>query len=306
MKITLRDGRVIDNPEKRIREYRSVEIYKGYDDCHNINDEISMDDIDAANRLFARISNQAAENLINASDIPLLLRKIENQNLENLNDAEWKETKENLEKLFNACLDKIGVGLAVATKVLHLKRPSLIPILDSFVMQFLLDVDTSSISKRRQLRQGIKACDIIRLDLINNRETFEALQKSLSDFSIPLENVRLYDILCWSTEKWDIREELDAPQGKPRESVRPREGITEKKKSDKKKKDEKIGFAVYVDGPEDYAMIHRRNCSHYQNREGDDMDTGYWKSGFESKKDALNFAQNTGKSDVNTCGKCIK
>lgn len=300
MKITLRDGRVIDDLEKRIREYISIEIYKGYDDCHSIDDQISMDDIDAANRLFARISNQAAENLINASDIPTLLRKIENQNIENLNDAEWNETKKNLERLFNACLDNMGVGLAVATKVLHLKRPSLIPILDSFVMQFLLDVDTSSISKERQLRQGIKACDIIRSDLINNRETFETLQKNLSDLPIPLESVRLYDILCWSTEKWDIREKLDAPQGKPRESVKSRERITEKKK------DEKIGFAVYVDGPEDYAMVHRESCGHYQNRKGNEMDTGYWKSGFESKKDALNFAESTGKSNVDTCGKCIK
>jgi hypothetical protein len=50
-----------------------------------------------------------------------------------------------------------GIGLAKATKILHLKRPNLFPVLDSFVLKFLLNTDISDVEKRRQLDIGLKA-----------------------------------------------------------------------------------------------------------------------------------------------------
>lgn len=40
-KIKLSNGMVINNPEDRIREYCRVEIYDGYDDCHEVNNAIT-------------------------------------------------------------------------------------------------------------------------------------------------------------------------------------------------------------------------------------------------------------------------
>ncbi|KXB08811.1 hypothetical protein AKJ56_00315 [candidate division MSBL1 archaeon SCGC-AAA382N08] len=67
-----------------------------------------------------------------------------------------------------------------------------------------------------------------------------------------------------------------------------------------------MGFVVYVDDSEDYAKVHKESCELYQERDEDEIDTIHWKSGFETMKEALNYAQKTGKSKVRTCGSCIK
>lgn len=67
-----------------------------------------------------------------------------------------------------------------------------------------------------------------------------------------------------------------------------------------------MGFVVYVDDPLDYARIHKEDCSFYQNRKGEDMETAYWKGGFETKEEALDYARQTDKSDIKICGVCLK
>ena len=221
LRICLSNGEVIEDPEKRIREYCEIEIYRGYDDCHNVTDEITWEDIKAANRLYAYIGRLEAEKLVNSREIPVILSRIDNVDLGDISDYEWLRVRSCLQELLRVCLAIRGVGLAKATKVLHLKRPKLIPILDSYVMSFLLNIDVRNfIPKDRLLKLGVQAIEIVRMDLINNREEFAILQRKLHDLPIPLEKVRLYDILCWTTEKWDIREELNAPYGKPSRSLR--------------------------------------------------------------------------------------
>lgn len=309
LEINFENGRSIDNPEERVREYCSVEIYEGYDNRHNINNKITLEDIKAADRIYALIrlyGRGLPERIVRSSEIPSALRNIENQDLGEIPDSEWQKTKKRLKKLLNSFLKIKGAGLAKATKVLHLKRPKLIPILDSFVMDFLMDVDTTQVSKSKSLQYGIKAIELARKDLRKNTAEFKKLQEELLDLPIPLTKVRLYDILCWTIEKWDIRKNLEAPHGKPTKSVKSKEIIGPKGEIKRPEGSAEMGFVVYVDGPEDYAKVHRESCGHYQKRKGDEMDTGYWKSGFETREDALNFAQNTEKSDVDTCGKCLK
>lgn len=222
MKICLNNGTVLDNPEERIREYCDIEIYQGYDDFHNVTDEISWEDIRAADRLYANIMrfwSSAAEGMVESLKIPVVLRKIENIDLGDIRDSQWPDTKSRLRELLQTFLSIRGVGLAVATKVLHLKRPKLIPILDSYVMRFLSDVDTSQIPKTALLEYAIQAFEISRRDLARNRQNFDVLQNNLRDLPIPLEKVRMYDILCWTIEKWDLRKERTAPYGKPSRSL---------------------------------------------------------------------------------------
>ncbi len=309
MRITFGNGRSIGNPEGRIREYCSIEIYQGYDDCHSINNKITQEDIEAADKIYALIrlyGRGLPEKIVNSSEISSALHNVKNQNLGKIPDSEWQRTKTRLRELLKSFLKFKGVGLARATKILHLKRPKLVPILDSYFMNFLMGVDNDQVSKSKSLQDGIKAVEIARKDLRENKKEFKKLQKELSDLPIPLTRVRLYDILCWTVEKWDIRGEMDAPYGKPKKSVKSEKSIEIKSETKKTKKCGTGGFAVYMDDPEDYAMVHRESCGHYQNRKGDQMDTGYWKGGFRSKKEALNFAQKTEKSDVDTCGKCMK
>ena len=53
--IRLSNGFVITNAEERIRAYCGVEVYRGYDDCHDPGNTVTPDTIRAANRLYARI-----------------------------------------------------------------------------------------------------------------------------------------------------------------------------------------------------------------------------------------------------------
>ena len=168
MKICFSNGFVLNNPEERIREYCDIEIYQGYDDCHNITNKISWKDIQVADRLYANIMRfwrPAAEEMVKSSEIPVLLRRIENSDLGDIIDSKWTKVKSRFQELLQTFLNIRGVGLAVATKVLHLKRPKLIPILDSYVMKFLLGLDTSQIPKTALLEYGIQAFEVSRRDV---------------------------------------------------------------------------------------------------------------------------------------------
>jgi len=236
LKIRLNNGTVIDNPEERIREYCAIEIYQGYDDCHNVTDRIRWEDIRTADKLYANIMRfwpSAAEEMVESHKIPVVLRKIENADLGDIGDSQWPNMKSRLQELLQTFLNIRGVGLAVATKVLHLKRPRLIPILDSYVMKFLLGVDTNQISKTALLEYGIQAFEVSRRDLSRNRQIFDILQNNLRDLPIPLEKVRMYDILCWTIEKWDIRKELTAPYGQPYRSLQSKISSISRKPSKK-------------------------------------------------------------------------
>lgn len=211
----------------RIREYTEVEVYKGYDDAHNTNNEISQSDIVAADKLYAQIMRfhkETAGLLVHSELIKESLRRVENIELGSVSEQEWTHLATSIEDSLASFLSIRGVGLAVATKLLHLKRPKLFPILDSYAVSFLLGKQIAgrvafASSKAVVLRFGMEALKIARSDLRRNHEEFDALSRSLSDLPVALEKARLYDILCWTTEKWNIRKILSAPYGIPKRSL---------------------------------------------------------------------------------------
>jgi hypothetical protein len=216
MNVLFGNGYTFEEPETRIRKYCDIEIYEGYDDKHNITDKIEWSDIYAADKLYANIMRfwaSAADHLVSSSNIPILLSEIDNVDLGELEGQEWRTMRRRIFQLIKECMEIRGVGLAVTTKVLHLKRPKLFPILDSYVMKFLLDVNIANLQKYRILDLSRTAFERVRQDLRNNKATFDILENGLRDLPNTLERVRMYDILCWSIEKWDIRGETSAPYG---------------------------------------------------------------------------------------------
>lgn len=221
--IRLRDDIVFENPESRIREYCAVEIYQGYDDKHNINDHISQGDIDAANRLYAMINRydktESRRLLQHDKIISNFLASIPNKDLFAFPETEWDSLKENIRELLAQFLSIRGIALAKATKILHLKRPRVFPVLDRFVIRFLLGVDVSNVEKDRQLDVGINAFEKVRETIADQKSEFTKLAEQTSDLPIPLTPVRMFDILCWTAEKWDIVGNLNAPYGVPYKSL---------------------------------------------------------------------------------------
>jgi hypothetical protein len=59
----------------------------------------------------------------------------------------------------------------------------------------------------------MKAMDASHMLISSQILEFTKLQTSISDLPLPLTIARLFDILCWSTYKWDILKKTTAPRG---------------------------------------------------------------------------------------------
>jgi len=223
--IKLRDDVVFEDPQSRIREYCAVEIYYDYDDKHNINHDITQRDIDSANRLDAmidRYDNEESKRLLRRSKrLSKLLTSIPNTDLHAISSENWSKLRIDIKKLLAEFLSIKGFDLAKTTNILHLKRPNLFPVLDSFVIKFLFDINLSYLSKPRQLYLGLQALERTRKIIIEQKDEFEKLTKQISDLPIPLTPARIFYILCWTAEKWDIRKNKKAPYGKASQSLVP-------------------------------------------------------------------------------------
>ena len=102
-----------------------------------------------------------------------------------------------LRQLFDAFGDIRGVGLGKATKALHPKRPTLIPILDSVVQRYLKDDDPGS-----EAPFGERAVVLVRgykRDLDRNRATLRRVRRELAKLGYDVAEVRILDMLIWST-----------------------------------------------------------------------------------------------------------
>ncbi|MFC1803396.1 DUF6308 family protein [Thermoproteota archaeon] len=221
MGIRLRDDIYFSDPEVRIREYCEIEVYYGYDDQHTLDNNITQIDIDTANKLYAMIGHYDKTEkmrLINqAQIITPLLAAIPQKAIHDYNDNEWMKLKPKLEKLLRKMISIHGIGIAKSTKILHLKRPKLFPVLDSYLVQLLTNkLFTSS---HRDIVLAMNTLEISRGLIKSQILEFTKLQTIISDLPIPLTIARLFDILCWSTYKWDILKKTSAPKGTASKSL---------------------------------------------------------------------------------------
>ena len=103
-----------------------------------------------------------------------------------------------LTRLFDAFADIHGVGFSKMTKSLHKKRPALIPMLDSFVQEYLTR-DLPRTSSAASF--GERATALVRSykhDLDRNRSALQEIQLALAERGYQLTEVRILDLLIWS------------------------------------------------------------------------------------------------------------
>lgn len=299
--IRLRDDIAFEDPESRIREYCEIEEYQGYDDRHNINNLISQEDIDAANNLYAmidRYDKTESRRLLSRSErIRETLSKVPNKNIDDLSQKEWIAVKNDVHALLKEFLLVRGIGLAKATKILHLKSPNLFPILDRLVIKLLLDIDISTVEKDLQLKIGLQALERTREIMTDQEAAFTELANQTQDLPISLTPIRLFDILCWTAQKWDIEGNLTAPYGTPHKSllhslrqVETTESVSSTVKVEQGTRDR---FVVFEDleratGPK----VHAVTCVYYQRWLRRRTKTTAWYGPFASKEKAWNKCRN--------------
>jgi hypothetical protein len=204
-----------------VREYCEVEVYRdrnyrgGYDDHHRVTDTVTGEDVEAANNLYAKLSSLDRGRITHSAEVSETLAALRDDELGEIEDGRWKGVRTELAQLFSSFLSIHNVTLGQATKIAQLKRPHLVPILDPLVVKFLTgnDVERNVFSTGELLQMGMDCFDLARSDLSKNRASFAALQTGLGDLPAPLTNARLYDILCWTQEKWVNRGDTAGPFG---------------------------------------------------------------------------------------------
>jgi hypothetical protein len=63
-------------------------------------------------------------------------------------------------------------------------------------------------------------------------------------------------------------------------------------------------YVVYVNHPNNKAIVHNTECGKYQSRKRDRSHNGYWTETFSDIDSAWSFAQSTGKKTIDTCSFC--
>jgi hypothetical protein len=104
---------------------------------------------------------------------------------------------EALRAVFAAFEDIPAVGLPRTTKILHKKRPALVPILDSVLEQYLVTNHDVG-SQQRLADRGVALTRAFREELLENEDALRLLRAALSSQGIELTECRLLDIILWA------------------------------------------------------------------------------------------------------------
>jgi hypothetical protein len=132
------------------------------------------------------------KSLIERNDLSQLKVISANVDLFLTSEDEWARDRvpERLATLFKAVIGK-GIGIARATKLLHIKRPKLIPVCDSYVLGLMGIPDIGADS-------GVALVEHIRTVRNDLLPTLLALQARLRERNCDRTLVRILDSLLWS------------------------------------------------------------------------------------------------------------
>jgi len=133
----------------------------------------------------------------------------------------------------------------------------------------------------------MQAIEMARRIMTAQKSEFEKLSEQLSNLPISLTPIRMFDILCWTTEKWDIRGNPHAPHGTAHESLL-KASKAEAPTSQFTTKAAKRGkYVVFEDleratGPK----VHHVDCFYYTRWISNPTSTTTWHGPYESEEKA--------------------
>lgn len=119
-----------DNLAYYLKRFNRFPTYDGA--MPSDSDQITDEDRQIANKIAARMSAETWAPIVGES-----IAEIGDWDLLNMTDFEWQSRKEAIHEVLNTLSGHLGIGVARLTKALHRKRPKLIPICDSVVLEAL-------------------------------------------------------------------------------------------------------------------------------------------------------------------------
>jgi Family of unknown function (DUF6308) len=172
-------------------------------------------DVSAINvTMGARSPHGDWADIIRRGDLPELAALSPNLDLFKTSEVTWARERVpiRLAALFGAVIAK-GIGIARATKLLHIKRPALIPVCDSYVLG-LMGIPIVGADSGVALVEHLRA---VRKELL---PVLLDLQKRLRHQGCDRTLVRIVDSLLWSAypDTW-LKRNSTTPQ---RDAARPR------------------------------------------------------------------------------------
>lgn len=156
---------------------------------------IESKDVDAINGTMRARSPQKAWTTVKDQELPWLAAVPPTWDLVELDDAEWQDhAAPGLEAALDALIQK-GRGVSVSTKMLHLKRPRMVPVLDSLVVEQLGAAMPSTPAR------GVALIGHLREVAKQNRESLNRIIDYLGAQGVDRSVVRVLDALLWGSHK---------------------------------------------------------------------------------------------------------
>jgi hypothetical protein len=161
-------------------------------------DRVELDDVIAMNRSMRSRSPHHVWTAIVESETPWLAALPGDLDLLATGDARWKSVRaDDLIRDALAAVIGDGRGPAVATKLLHLKRPRLFPMLDQLVAEMLGANAADLAASDRRVDAAAALALAIRREGRRNLPALRAIQRTLADEGAPQTLVRLFDAILW-------------------------------------------------------------------------------------------------------------
>jgi len=215
-KLKFTDGReVYVDEEKLVAEIEEGEAEYGrdiveYDPYVNPSDEITTADVDAALRVARIRAVKPADirrAIKNKRAVANALHKIEfRADLFSMKEAETVDIIDGpLRSSITSLVEIKGVDVALASKILHLKRPALVPILDRYVFTFYSYIYHVG-KKARNVETAVRLLKEFRDDGLNNLNVLNGLARRVNDAAnkklppgqkVALTPARVLDRVIW-------------------------------------------------------------------------------------------------------------
>lgn len=156
---------------------------------------IEARDVDAINATMRARSPQTAWAALRDRELTWLAEVSPRWDLAVLNDRAWHtDAAPALESAFAELLKK-GRGVSVSTKMLHLKRPRLVPVLDSLVVAQLGAPMPTTPAK------AVGVVDHVRQVVHDNASVLQQIIDYLGLHGVDRSHVRVLDALLWGSHK---------------------------------------------------------------------------------------------------------
>ncbi|MFL5854478.1 MAG: DUF6308 family protein [Solirubrobacteraceae bacterium] len=161
-------------------------------------DRVGVEDVIAMNTTMRSRSKHAWWEPVFASDQRWLCEIPADLDIVEADEDEWKAANGSalLSAAVAACI-RPGIGLAGATKLLHLKRPRLVPILDRFVAETIGVSLPDSPTVEQRVAIGQRLATAIRREGRRNLDALRRIQGELVEDDIHRPLIRIFDVVLW-------------------------------------------------------------------------------------------------------------